>query len=107
MIKIENDTSSSLDSVLYVKYGRRTLEKGTQAYYEMRERNNKAIHKHRQKKRDEMKMKSNIKSSKNCLNKAESKINSEEEKKPALNNASSDENIRFIEHEYPVIKRYF
>lgn len=121
------------NSIAYVKYGRRTLEKGTQAYYEMRERNNKAIHKHRQKKRDEMKMKisttpppsiisennKNISLSSNLDTSSSIYIKKEatNDRKQSLvikrrnssvdETDSNDDNIQFMKHEYPKLKLYF
>ena len=113
------------NSIAYVKYGRRTLEKGTQAYYEMRERNNKAIHKHRQKKRDEMKMKITTPISNEDKNISSSNLDypicikneATNEKLQSIvikrRNSSVDEtelnneNNRFMEKEYPKLKLYF
>jgi hypothetical protein len=120
------------NSIAYVKYGRRTLEKGTQAYYEMRERNNKAIHKHRQKKRDEMKMKITTtppppiicENNKNISSSSNLDTSSIYIKKETTNDKiqslvikrrnssvdeteSNDENIQFMKHEYPKLKLYF
>ena len=121
--QLQLDDINNPNSIAFVKYGRRTLEKGTQAYFEMRERNNKAIHKHRQKKRDEMKLKTitndNNNKKKNFIN----SISNDSSTKNNYNNKNgiietrrgssvddiefNDENSQFIKHECPKLRQYF
>jgi hypothetical protein len=121
-IETEEETSNTTEnekdgnSSVFVKYGRRTLAKGTPAYYEMRERNNKAIHKHRQKKRDELKIQAPADTPTSAVptvNRVKKQYDQNNIKRMQSCNddddedEDEDENESFINRELPKIKQFF